>query len=170
MVLWRIATLLKENLLASETYEKHHSQDGLDDENKAARRRVEQLAGTVTTGLFMPGHCALDSSPYAAVQRGLHGRSPLPARRHPGAFLPRSSFPRPGLQPDLWERQRPAITTITHGRIGLWLISGSHSSLTEWVELDLNGTVLGLWPVDKTGEGVSVAMTADDQMYLQQRD
>jgi hypothetical protein len=122
------------------------------------------IAATVNTGLFMPGHCAFaedhslwctgtqlksQGSPtlsskedYMVVRRYLRDGTPA------GAFLPRSSFPQPGLEPDLWGWQRPAIT-ITHDRVGLWLISGRNSSLTEWVELDLKGTVLGRWPVDK---------------------
>src|ERR1700674_3247397 len=63
-----------------------------------------------------------------------------------GTYLPRSLFP-PGLPPGIegWQERR---ITITSDRAGMEATSGTLGSQREWVELGLNGEVLGRWKLD----------------------
>jgi hypothetical protein len=80
-----------------------------------------------------------------------------------GAFLPRSLFPK-GLVPGAENWQEMRIQN-SRDRIGLLAYSGDASNI-QWVELDLNGNLLGKWPLVRLGPA-GVAFTSDDHMYTQ---
>jgi len=81
-----------------------------------------------------------------------------------GAYLPRSLFP-PGLQPgeERWQERR---ITVTSDRVGVEATSGNVGSQREWIELGLNGDLLGRWKLDPSDTPGSVAFTSDNQVYL----
>jgi hypothetical protein len=82
-----------------------------------------------------------------------------------GAYLPRSLFPSPGLQPsaEIWQERR---ITVTSDRVGVEATSGVLGTQREWIELGLNGDLLGRWKLDPSNQPGSVAFTSDNQVYL----
>ena len=78
-----------------------------------------------------------------------------------GAYLSRSLFP-PGLPPGLdgWQTRR---ITVTHDRVGVEAVSGNVSNQREWVELDLQGNLMGRWRWDPFDQFPGVALTSDNQ-------
>lgn len=86
-----------------------------------------------------------------------------------GAYLPRSLFPSPGLQPgeERWQERR---ITVTSDRVGVEATSGDLGTQREWVELGLNGDVLGRWKLDPSDRPGSVALASDDQVYVPRLD
>jgi hypothetical protein len=85
-----------------------------------------------------------------------------------GAYLARSLFPA-GLEPGMSQWQERRIT-VTGDRVGIEAISGTSSDQREWVELDLDGNLLGRWRLDPSVEHFGVAFTSDNQLYVEQRD
>jgi hypothetical protein len=85
-----------------------------------------------------------------------------------GAYLPRSLFPA-GLEPGGAEWQQRLIT-VTGDRVGINAYSGKTGAQREWVELDLNGDLTGRWRLDQSDEFRGVALTSDDQAYVQRSD
>ena len=81
-----------------------------------------------------------------------------------GGYLPRSLFAA-GLPPGNDQYQARRIT-LTADRVGVEVISGKVDNQREWVELDLNGNVLGRWKLDPSNEFPGVAFTNDDQAYV----
>lgn len=81
-----------------------------------------------------------------------------------GAYLPRSLFP-PGLEPgeDRWQERR---ITVTSDPVGIEATSRNLGSQREWVELGLNGDLLGRWKLDESNEPGGIALTSDNQVYL----
>jgi hypothetical protein len=76
------------------------------------------------------------------------------------AYLPRSSFP-PGLEPGT---DGPGVhIQVTNDRVGIFAYSGKTGANAEWVELDLNGNLLGRY---RTDDALQAAFTADDHVYL----
>jgi hypothetical protein len=88
-----------------------------------------------------------------------------PDGKEAGAYLPRSLFP-PGLEPASQGFQWNSIT-VAHDRIGLWAVSGTRGTETEWVELDLNGNLSGRWRLDQFGHHPKLAFTRDDSFFVQ---
>jgi len=80
-----------------------------------------------------------------------------------GAYLPRSFFP-PGLQPgeERWQERR---ITVTGDRVGIEATSGNLGSHREWIELGLNGDLLGRWKLDLSDTPGGVAFTSANQVY-----
>ena len=80
-----------------------------------------------------------------------------------GAYLPRSLFPT-GLEPgeERWQERR---ITVTSDRVGIEATSGNLGTQREWVELGLNGDLLGRWKLDLSDTPGSVAFTSDNQVY-----
>jgi hypothetical protein len=82
------------------------------------------------------------------------------AGREVGAYLPRSSFSGGGAPgEDSWQEMRIAVT---HDRVGV--LAWAQRREQEWVELDLNGNVLGRWKFSGR-ENRSFAFTSDDHLY-----
>jgi hypothetical protein len=90
-----------------------------------------------------------------------------------GEFLPRSLFV-PGLPPAAAGQLR-----ASSGRIGIMLYPGDISNNPEWVELDLEGTLVGRWPLgpqstadpvthNMTYQLAGVSFTADGRLFAQQ--
>ena len=80
------------------------------------------------------------------------------------AYLPRSSFPR-GLEPG--GAGLGVLIGVSQDRVGIVASSGKTSANAEWVELDWNGNVLERSRIDDVLRAVSLALTADDHVYLQ---
>jgi hypothetical protein len=81
-----------------------------------------------------------------------------------GAWLPRSTFPK-GLLPasESWQARR---ITVIKDRVGLLADSGTVGTQQEWVEMDLQGKLLGRWRLDEFLH-VRVGLTPDGNVYLQ---
>ena len=81
-----------------------------------------------------------------------------------GGYLPRSLFAA-GVPPgnEGWQTRR---ITVTADRVGVEVISGKVGNQREWVELDLNGNVLGRWKLDPSNQFPGVAFTSVDQAYV----
>lgn len=138
------------------------------------------LTSSIPTGTFVPSHITFDGShntwsfgvdsavewvpkrsgDYMTVHKYSRDGKQL------GAWLPRSSFPA-GLPPAEQTWQSRCITVIGD-RVGLLAYAGKVGSLQQWVELNLDGNLIGRWDVDGTG-GDSVALTTDGHVYLQAR-
>ena len=80
------------------------------------------------------------------------------------AYLPRSSFP-PGLEPGT---NGPEVhIEVTSDRVGVFAYSGKTGQNAEWVELDLNGNLLGRYRTDDVLHAAAFpAFTADDHVYM----
>ena len=78
-----------------------------------------------------------------------------------GAYLPRSGFPG-GLEPgsDSWQEMR---ITVAHDRVGVLAWRETSDDL-EWVDLDLNGNLIGRWRFSGRSEP-SYAFTSDGNLY-----
>jgi hypothetical protein len=79
------------------------------------------------------------------------------------AYLPRSSFP-PGLEPA--SPGAGVYMAVNQDRVGILVFSGKTGANAEWVELDWNGNVLERSRIDDVLRAVSLALTADDHVYL----
>jgi hypothetical protein len=138
----------------------------------------------IRTGRYMPTHLTFDgagaiwtdgwqrdavkvhtedSEDYAVIRRFDS------AGNQTGAFVKRSSFPRPGLSPDCaihgWGMRAAGE------RVGAWLCSGQTSERRLWLELDRDGQELGRWTLPKnhnngmafTGEDLYTVLSSSDQ-------
>jgi hypothetical protein len=135
------------------------------------------LVRSIDTGLYNPAHLAYDDSKTLWAFGWLLGnrsrqdymtiRKFSADGKQIGAFLPRSAFPK-GLDPAPASWQQTRIT-VTKDRIGVLAFSGDSSSKQEWVELDLQGNLLGRWRFDDSNSA-QVAMTADGHVYAEKND
>ncbi len=147
------------------------------------RDRNGQLARTIRTPNYLPAHLAFAEdhtlwtfgSPRNSKGRpdpeGMTVRKFLPDGKQAGAYLPRSAFPA-GLEPAAAGWQWSNTIVVARDRVGLWAISGQRGDDTEWVELDLNGNLLGRWRLDQF-HGASdehIALTADGHVFIQYRE
>jgi hypothetical protein len=82
-----------------------------------------------------------------------------------GEYLKRSLF-QSGLEAGIAEWQKRRIT-VTDDRVGVEVFSGTNSGQREWVELNLNGNVTGQWALDPQERFEGVALTSDNQAYVQ---
>jgi len=138
-----------------------------------------RVTSSIATGSYIPAHITFDSNHNiwtfgldSAVEWISHQSGDyLTVRKYSrdgkqlGAWLPRSSFP-VGLAPAEQSWQSRCIT-VTADRIGLLAYSGKSGSHQEWVEMGLDGNLIGRWDVDAVG-GASVTLTTDDHVYYQQ--
>lgn len=138
------------------------------------------LAGSIDTGAYIPAHIAYgedhnlwtfgwqarlgngsstDQQDYMTIRRFSRDG------KQTGAWLPRSSFPK-GLDPagGSWQVTR---ITVVKDRIGVLATSGGAGSQQEWIELDLQGNLLGRWRLDDSNFA-RVALTTDGRVYAQQ--
>lgn len=135
---------------------------------------------TINTGLYLPHHlafaedhslwsfgCEVDATSAHGVPKQEYNtvRKYQPDGKETGAYLPRSLFP-PGLEPASQGFQWNSIT-VAHDRVGLWAVSGTRGTETEWVELDLNGNLSGRWRLDRFGPHPKLAFTGDDYFFVQ---
>lgn len=134
--------------------------------------------GSIDTGAFVPQHMTFgaDHSLWTfGVQRGMSDpHRPvleyMTVQKYAldggqvGAYLPRSLFPH-GLEPAClnWQEQGIAVAS---DRIGLLACSGMNTGKPEWLELDLNGNLVGRWRLDAHRY---VAFTQDGHLYAQDR-
>jgi hypothetical protein len=143
---------------------------------------------TIETGRYLPAHLSFaeDNSLWSLGMQFDAADSERPAKDYmmvrrylpdgtvSGAYLPRSLFsPRslpPGLEPAMWWWQRSGSIAVAHDRVGLWVYSGENGVVTEWVELDLNGNLLGRWPLDPDYRNTRTALTTDGQVFVQHFD
>ena len=140
------------------------------------------LTKTVQTGRYIAAHLAFaedhslwsfgwqrDAADLERADRQdyLTVRKYLPGGKEAGGYLPRSLFP-PGLEPggDSW--QASSTISVTRDRVGLWAWSGRDSDHTEWVELDLNGNLLGRWRLDPF-HVQTIAFTTDGHVFVESR-
>jgi hypothetical protein len=142
------------------------------------------LTRTIQTGRYLAAHISfaedhslwsfghqLDAADPAGPDRQgyMTVRKYLPNGKEAGAYLPRSLFP-PGLEPADASWQSSSSITVTHDRVGLWAYSGENSGQTEWVELDLNGNLLGRWRLDQFCLDTKIALTTDGHLFVQNSD
>jgi hypothetical protein len=91
-----------------------------------------------------------------------------------GSFLPRSLFP-PGLPP---AGSGVGWIRASHDRIGMMVYPGEGSNNPEWIELDLEGNLMGRWKLGPqfTGDPVThnvtyslggVAFTSDGRLFAE---
>jgi hypothetical protein len=143
------------------------------------------LTKTIETGRYLPAHLSFaeDHSLWSlGMQRDAADperpakdyqmvRRYLPDGTEAGAYLPRSLFPPRsyplGLEPAMWWWQRSSSIVAAHDRVGLWIYSGDNDIETEWVELDLNGNLLGRWPLDPFYRNTRMAFTTDGRVFVQ---
>jgi hypothetical protein len=139
------------------------------------------LVRTIPTGRYLATHLAFgedhslwtlgyqvkadhpamrDESAYMIVRKF------LPSGQQAGAYLPRSLFP-PGLPPGEQTWQASNCITVAHDRVGLWVNSGPGGTMTEWVELDLDGNLTGRWRLDPFSHELRVALTSDGRAFVQ---
>lgn len=78
-------------------------------------------------------------------------------------------FPSPGLQPSAEISQERRIT-ISSDRVGIEATSGDSGNQREWIELGLNGELLGRWRLDPSDRFPGVAFTSDNQVYVHRFD
>lgn len=140
------------------------------------------LIRSIDTGQYYPEHLAFgqDHSLWSfgweqqAARPHAHAQGYMTVRKYSadgqqaGAYLPRSLFP-PGLEPSeaggAWQSRR---ITVTAQRVGVDAASGNTGNQREWVELDLNGNLIGRWRLDPQSEVFpGVALTSDGQAYVQ---
>jgi hypothetical protein len=84
-----------------------------------------------------------------------------------GAFVDRSSFPRPGLSPGgyccgLWGIR------ASGDKIGAWMTSGETSERMVWLELDGSGKELGRWTLPPQNEHNGTAFAGGELYSIQQ--
>lgn len=141
------------------------------------------LTKTIQTGRYLPAHVSF-AEDHSLWSLGLQldaadseradydymtVRKYRPDGKEVGAYLRRSLFPA-GLEPAMWGWQRSSSIAVAHDRVGLWVYSGKNGNETEWVELDLNGNLLGRWPVDPFYKNTRIALTTDGQVFVQHFD
>lgn len=142
------------------------------------------LTKTVQTGRYLAAHLAFaaDHSLWtfgwqrdaadperADRQDYLMVRKYLPGGKEAGAYLPRSLFP-PGLEPGGASWQASSTISVAGDRVGLWAMSGKDSEHMEWVEVDLNGNLLGRWRLDPFYAQTRMAFTTDGHLFVQSRE
>jgi len=135
---------------------------------------------TIKTGLYLPHHlafaedhslwsfgCEVDATSAHGIPKREYKtvRKYGPDGKEAGAYLPRSLFPT-GLEPASQGFQWNSIT-VAHDRVGLWAVSGTRGTQTEWVELDLNGDLSGRWRLDQFGQALRLALTRDGHFFVQ---
>jgi hypothetical protein len=139
------------------------------------------LLRTIDMGVFLPGSVAFDtdhslwSFGWQRVAKGsqVHARDFSMLRHYSAAgkemaaFLPRSLFPK-GLEPGHAQRQQQRIHVMPD-HIGLVAFSGETTNEQEWVEVDLNGNVLGRWRIAGL-QFARVTPTSDGNVYAWARD
>ena len=123
----------------------------------------------VDTGLFAPSKVCFagDHSTWAIGWNegnpadGAQVRRYSPDGKETGSFLPRSLFP-PGLSPF-----GSGISTMhaIGDRIGLLAFPGQVSDHPEWVELGLDGKVIGRWQLGLQQLPMELAFTEDGSLY-----
>jgi hypothetical protein len=132
---------------------------------------------SITTGAYLPAHLTFAqdhslwsfgiqreaSDPRKVAMDYLTVRHYASDGKEIGAYLPRSLFP-PGLEPGMQHWQESRIS-VSGDRIGLWANSGPASAM-EWVELSLDGNLIGRWGVG-VFQGLSAALTTDSHVYIQ---
>ena len=148
------------------------------------RDRYGTFLKTIETGRYLPAHisfaedhslwsfgCQLDAADGARTDQHdyMTVRKYLPNGKEAGAYLARSLFPR-GLEPADVSWQRSGSITVAHDRVGLWAYSGESGDETEWVELDLNGNLLGRWRLDQVYKDTKIALTTDGHLFVQSND
>ena len=143
------------------------------------RDTTGKLVRTIETGRYVPAHLSFGQdhslwvfgSQRDAVNQIYADKVDYPTVRkysidgHPsGAFLLRSLFPQ-GLEPggEHWQSRR---ITVTADRVGIEAISGNVSNQREWVELDLNGNLIGRWRLDPRDRFPGVVLTSDNRVYV----
>jgi hypothetical protein len=145
------------------------------------RDSLGNLVRSIDTGKYLPMHLSFgDHSLWAfGFQLDADRAWGVPAKDYQtvrkystdgkqiGAYLPRSLFP-PGLQPaeERWQERR---ITVTNDRVGVVADSGNVGTQREWVELGLNGDLLGRWKLDPSTSG-GVAFTSDNHVYVHRFD
>ena len=146
------------------------------------RDSLGKLVRSIDTGIYLPMHLSFgDHSLWAfGWQRDADMGWGFPANHYQavrkysmdgkliGSYLPRSLFP-PGLEPsgEGWQERR---ITITGDRVGVEALSGKSSDRREWVELGLNGDLLGRWKLDSSDQFPGVAFTSDNHVYVHRFD
>jgi hypothetical protein len=138
--------------------------------------RTGKLVNTIDTGNYLANHIAFGedhslwtfgwqrsatdlrkpSSDYMTVRKYSRNGNQV------GSYLPRSLFP-DGLEPASFGWQERGIQ-VAHERVGVLACSGMTSQHPEWVELDLNGNLIGRWRVDFSR---TVTLTNDGHVYAQ---
>jgi hypothetical protein len=137
-----------------------------------------KLVRTIDTGLFAPAHLSFgrDHSLWALGWQFDEAR--FDEEKHDyrilrkystdgketGGYLSRSLFAA-GLAPGNEEYQARRIT-VTADRVGVEVISGKIGNQKEWLELDLNGNILGRWKLDPSNEFPGVTFTGDNHAYV----
>jgi hypothetical protein len=140
------------------------------------------LVHTIQTGRYLPAYLSFaEDHCLWSLGRQMIGRPYNPARdnymivrkflpngQQAGAYLPRSQFP-DGLEPadEAWRLMN--CITLSHDRVGLVVNSGMDGNKTEWVELDLNGNLMGRWRLDQFANDLRVAFTSDDHVFVYYR-
>lgn len=135
----------------------------------------------IDTGRFVPAHLSfgVDHSLWVfgwqrnAIDPAYPAKDYLAVRNYSldgkeiRAYLSRSSFPS-GMEPGDYGPERRI--TVTSDRIGIEALSGRDSGQREWVELDLNGNLIGRWRLDRSYRFPGVVFTADNQAYVHRND
>ena len=147
---------------------------------------IRDMSGNITrsidTGRFVPAHLSfgVDHSLWAfgwqrnAIDPAYPAKDYLAVRNYSldgkeiRAYLWRSAFPA-GMDPGYTQCQERRIT-VTSDRIGIEALSGRDSGQREWVELDLNGNLMGRWRLDRSYRFPGVVFTADNQAYVHRYD
>lgn len=135
--------------------------------------------GFIDTGLYMPSNLSYTEDhslwtfgwqrdalkqDHESRQDYMMVRKYTADRKDAGHYLPRSLFP-DGLEPggDTWQRMRIAAA---HDRVGLLAWSGQDSTLTEWIELNLDGTLIRRVRLEGGGDpNINLAFTSDGHLY-----
>jgi hypothetical protein len=146
------------------------------------RDPLGKLVRSIDTGIYLPMHLSFgDHSLWAfGWQRDADKEWGFPANDYQtvrkysmdgkliGSYLPRSLFP-PGLEPSEqgWQERR---ITVTGDRVGVEATSGKSGDQREWVELGLNGDLLGRWKLNSSDKFPGVAFTADNHVYVHRFD
>jgi len=135
---------------------------------------------TINTGAYLPHHlafaedhslwsfgCEVDTTSAHGISKQEYKTVRKYERdgKEAGAYLPRSLFP-PGLEPASQGFQWNSIT-VARDRVGLWAISGTRGTQTEWVELDRNGNLSGRWRLDQFVQQTKLALTRDGHLFVQ---
>lgn len=142
------------------------------------RDSLGKLVRSIDTGIYLPMHLSFgDHSLWAfGCQRDAAREWGYPAKDYQavrkysmdgkviGSYLPRSLFP-PGLEPSDGGWQKRQIM-IASDRVGIEAVSGNSLDQREWVELGLNGDLLGRWKLDPSDRFPGVAFTSDNQVYV----
>lgn len=121
----------------------------------------------IETGQYLPSHVCFDADNNLWTfgwqrDRAQNGREdpedyPLfrkysPDGKQIGAFISRSLFPRPGLSPGSPSGGFLRLR-ISGNRIGALAYAGKRSETREWIELALDGSLIGHWKIGREGSG-----------------